>query len=130
MERASRVLSSGGFKCAEKAGVRVYHLAPGAWAAAVGRKIAVHTKPVWLENSRLVVEVEDAVWQAQLTSLSGQILSRLRAIVGDGAITWIEFRVVPPRRAPQRAGETDEADAIADPVMRRLYRAARRKATG
>lgn len=124
------MLSRAAFHGAEKAGVRVYHLAPGAWAAAVGRKIAAHTRPVWLENGRLVVEVEDAVWQAQLTSLCGQILGRLRGIVGENVISWIEFRVVPPRRAPKRAGEADEADAIADPVMRRLYLTARRKATG
>lgn len=135
MERASRLLSSQTLKSVERAGVRTYHLAPGAWAAAVGRKIARHAKPVWLEDGRLVVEVEDAVWQNQLTSLRGQILSKLAAIVGTAPIQTIEFRVTPPRRGPQRVESLepaflDDADEIADPVMRRLYIAARRKATG
>ena len=46
----------------------------------------------------------------------------------------IEFRIVPRRREPQRATEAapalfaDESAAIADPVMRSIYRAARKKA--
>jgi hypothetical protein len=140
MERASRLLGNLKLRAVEKAGVRVYHPAPGAWKAAVGAKLARHAKPVWLENGKLVVEVEDAVWQAQLYSLHGQMLGRLEAVVGPGHIQTLEFRVVPPRRAPQRATSAtpefglapppvDEADTIEDPILRRLYRAARRKAT-
>jgi len=46
----------------------------------------------------------------------------------------LEFRVVPRRREPQRAAQSapallaDEADAIADPVLRGLYKASRTKA--
>jgi hypothetical protein len=45
----------------------------------------------------------------------------------------LEFRVVPPRRGPQRAasaagGVADEAERIADPGLRRLYRIDRTKA--
>lgn len=142
MERASRVLGSLRLKAVETAGVRVYHLAPGAWKAAVGAKLAKHARPVWLENGKLVVEVEDAVWQSQLYSLRGQMLGRLEKVVGAGHIRSLEFRVVPPRRAPQRAesadsaftlasppAPADEADMIEDPILRRLYRSARRKAT-
>lgn len=135
MERASRLLSTLGLKSVEKAGVRSYHLAPGAWAGAVGRGIAQHTKPTWFENGKLTIEVEDAVWQAQLTSLRGQILAKLEQIAGKGMIQTLEFRVIPPRRAPQRAAAAgqalaDDAEAIEDPVMRRVYRSARRKAIG
>lgn len=130
------MLSSLKIKGVEKAGVRTYHLAPGAWAGAVGKKIARHAKPTWFENGRLVVEVEDAVWQAQLTSLRGQILAQLAKIAGEGMIHTLEFRVIPARRAPQRVeslGEAfaaDDSAAIEDPVMRRVYQSARRKATG
>jgi hypothetical protein len=44
----------------------------------------------------------------------------------------LEFRIVPRRREPQRASEPlpllDEADGIADPVLRGIYRASRKKA--
>jgi hypothetical protein len=49
-------------------------------------------------------------------------------------VTDLEFRIVPRRRDAQRAGVSvpalipDEADAIADPVMRSIYRASRKKA--
>ncbi len=131
MVRASRLLTGLHLKGVEKAGVRSYHLAPGAWAGAVGRKIARHAKPTWFENGKLTVEVEDAVWQAQLNSLAGQILARLAKITGDGMIEALEFRVIPARRAPQRVESlADDAETIEDPGMRRVYRLARRKAIG
>ena len=46
----------------------------------------------------------------------------------------LEFRIVPLRRDPQRAVVAapavfaDESDAIADPVLRGIYRASRNKA--
>ena len=61
MERASRILGKLQIKPVEVAGVKSYHLAPGAWAAAVGKKIASHTRPTFLQNGTLTVEVEDAV---------------------------------------------------------------------
>src|SRR5215471_2594813 len=48
-------------------------LALAAWPDAVGKRIAAHTRAAKLVRTRLVVEVEDAVWQRQLFSLSRQI---------------------------------------------------------
>jgi len=43
----------------------------------------------------------------------------------------IEFRVAPRRIGPARAqhstAQADEADAIADPVLRNLYKASRKR---
>jgi len=136
MERAGRIISKLRIKAVEVAGVRTYHLAPGAWAAAVGKAIAAHTRPAFLDGTRLIVEVEDAIWQAQLYSLRPAILSQLEKITGAAIIQSLEFRITPPRRAPAiaaspgaTAAPADEADLIADPVMRRVYQRARRKAT-
>jgi predicted nucleic acid-binding Zn ribbon protein len=108
-------------------------LARAAWPAAVGRRIAVHSSVAALYGSTLVVEVEDPVWQGHLTTLRDQILRNLDNILGSGLVRGIEFRPMIPRRMPKReeraARPRDEADQIADPAMRRLYRAARRKAT-
>jgi hypothetical protein len=134
MERASRILGKLHIKPVEVAGVKNYHLAPGAWAAAVGKKIASHARPAFLENGRLTVDVEDAVWQAQLRTLEPSILPRIEKIVGAGLIDRIEFRLTPPRRqaamaaSPRATASADESVEIADPVMRRVYRTARRKA--
>lgn len=79
--------------------------------------------------------MEDAIWQKQLFLLSSQILDRLRKVVGSGAIEDLEFRIAIPRRQPQRAParETvavfDEAESIQDPVLKKLYRLSRKKAT-
>ncbi len=110
-------------------------LVRAAWPHAVGARIAAHTRPVslrQLENGhQLVVEVEDEVWRRQLETMMKQILSRLWEVAGRDSVHSIEFRLGVPRRMPQRAGTsriTDEAEGIEDPIMRRLYRASRKRA--
>jgi len=109
-------------------------VARAAWAAAVGKAINSHTSRIKLVRSTLVVEVEDAVWQKQLHSLTPQILERLRKLTGSDAIQDLEFRIGIPRRQPHRAGSRttteDEADSIQDPVLQKIYRLSRKKATG
>jgi predicted nucleic acid-binding Zn ribbon protein len=114
-------------------------LACGAWPQAVGRTIAAHTRAARLVREHLVVEVEDPVWQKQLWALRAQILRSLEKSLGAGLVGDLEFRVVPRRREPQRAqtmapaapvstAAADEANLIADPVLRSLYKASRKKA--
>ena len=105
-----------------------------AWRKAVGKKIAARTRPARMVRTRLIVEVQDATWQRQLFSLSGQILGNLARQIGAGLVDDLEFRVVPLRIEPQlarcaaaSAAAGDDADAIADPVLRRIYRSARKK---
>jgi hypothetical protein len=82
----------------------------------------------------LIVEVEDDQWRRQLLTLSRQILGNLEKHLGKGVVEDLEFRVIPPRRESQRAEvaqparESDDADLIADPVLRTIYRTARKKA--
>ena len=103
-----------------------------AWPAAVGKKIAEHTSAVVVVGSRLIVDVEDAVWQKHLLTLRGQILANLNMALGDDSVTALDFRLAVPRRPPQIedrvATSLDEAEQIADPVLRRLYRSSRKKA--
>jgi len=131
MERASKLIRGlklpGGTLSGEE-------LACAVWPQAVGKKIAAHTRAARMVRTRLVVEVEDSTWQRQLNALSRRIVWNLEQILGKGMVEDIEFRVVPRRREPQRAVESapalwaDESNAIADPVMRSIYRAARNKA--
>ena len=99
-----------------------------AWPAAVGKRLAAHTRArrVWWARTKLVVHVEDAVWQKQLFCLSRQILRNLIRILGPGLVDDVEFRVIPRRIEPQRAATTlplfDDANGIEDPVLRGIYK--------
>ena len=125
MERASRVLGKLGAASDEQ-------LAQAAWPLAVGRRLAARTGPVTLCGSRLVVSVEDAVWQSQLYSLREHILANLERSLGRRIVTALEFRVALPRPRPQPETQprasADEAESIADSMMRNVYRAARKRA--
>jgi predicted nucleic acid-binding Zn ribbon protein len=109
-------------------------LACACWPQAVGRKIAAHTRAVRMVRTRLIVEVEDAIWQRQLFCLSQQIVRNLAKSLGAGLVEDVEFRVAPRKREPVRARvaapglAVDESDGIADPVLRGIYRASRKKA--
>jgi hypothetical protein len=131
MERASKLIralmQSGDIITPEQMALAV-------WPEAVGAKIATHTRPAKLVRTRLVVEVPDATWQRQLFSLTHFIVRNMAKALGAGVVEDVEFRIVPPRREPERARAAtpaplfDDADAIADPVMRDLYKASRKKA--
>jgi predicted nucleic acid-binding Zn ribbon protein len=134
MERAGRLLGK------SKLPGRVIseeQMACSAWPTAVGKRIAARTKATELVRNRLVIEVEDAVWQTQLFTLRTQILRRLEEITARPVVTELEFRIGVPKRAPQREEGTaipgllfvDEADAIRDPVLRHNYKAARKRAS-
>jgi len=116
------------------------HLACAFWRTAVGKVIASHTSPKKLVRNRLVVEVEDAIWQKQLHALREQILDRLSKVAGTDMIQELEFRVAIPRRTAQRAefrgaqvtgthADQDEAERISDPVLKKIYRLSRKRAT-
>jgi hypothetical protein len=113
-------------------------IACGAWKKAVGRKIALHTRALKLVRDTLVVEVEDEIWRKNLWSLRYQILRNLEKAIGPEIVANVEFRVMPQRIGPQREGQVadraagglfDEADGIADPGLRRIYKNARRRET-
>jgi predicted nucleic acid-binding Zn ribbon protein len=136
MERAARLIKKNKFS------QKVFtdeDFARAVWPTAVGKAIAKHTLRVKLVRGRLIVEVEDAIWQKQLYCLSMQIVDRLRQVTGSALIEDVEFRVGAPRREPQRAASresgtesvplADEADSIQDPVLKKLYRLSRKKAT-
>jgi len=131
MERASKLIR--GLGLSEDV-VTAEDLACAAWPQAVGKRIAAHTRASRMVRTRLIVEVEDRIWQRQLFSLAPYILGNLGKNVGSGLVEDLEFRIVPRRREPQRAAEAvpallaDEADGIADPLLRGIYKASRKRA--
>ena len=137
MERAARLIRK------NKSSSTVFtddDLARAIWPAAVGRAIAAHTSRLKLVRTTLVVEVEDVIWQKQLFPLTAQIVSRMRQAMGSDLVKDIEFRVAIPRREAMKEESSaripyanpdpaDEADRIQDPVLKKVYRLSRKKAT-
>jgi predicted nucleic acid-binding Zn ribbon protein len=115
-------------------------IARAVWPAAVGKAIASHTSRLKLVRNKLVIEVEDAIWQRQLHTLSSQIIGRLRTLTGSDVIEELEFRIGVPRREAQRAesltsalvasqpDSDDESHRIQDPVLKKVYRLSRKRA--
>ena len=63
------------------------------WNHVAGEGLRQQTMATSLRNHRLIVAVSDSVWQQQLQSMSGQFLFRLNALLGQGTVRLIEFRV-------------------------------------
>ncbi len=137
MERAARLVGK------NKYSNKVFtndDLARAVWPTAVGKAIAAHTSRLRLVRNTLIVEVEDAIWQKQLHHLTGSILERVRKVTGSDIVQDIEFRVGIPRREAARSetlerlelqivNAPDEAESIRDPVLKKVYRLSRKKAT-
>lgn len=129
MERAGRLLTS-----LKSDSIPAENLARTAWPKAVGRVISAHTQAASMVRDRLVIEVEDPTWQRQLVPLTGQILKKLEAMIGPGAVGDIEFRVAPMRMKPKRETVLPLFDANpdlpGDPVFRHVYLMDRRRRVG
>lgn len=135
MNQASRILAS--IAGPEESDViSTTRIAVGCWRKVVGKRLADKTRAQKLVRNTLVVEVEDEMWQKQLWSLRYYILRNVEKAIGPDIVKELEFRVMPPRRDPQRETgnamplfntQTDDADSIADPDLRRIYKAARRR---
>lgn len=64
----------------------------GRWTEAVGEAVAAHVKPLKLDGTKLVVEVDDPAWATQLRFLETTVKQRLHEIAGAD-IETIETRV-------------------------------------
>lgn len=125
MERAARLIP----KMKVKAPLTRAELAVAAWPAVIGKRLAGRTRALALVQERLIVEVEDPLWQRNLQALAAPILENFRKTLGADAPGEVEFRVGVPRRPPRRATDpAGEANGIADPVLRHIYLHSRRKA--
>jgi len=99
------------------------------WANAAGKKVAAHTRAGVLVRDTLIVEVEDKVWQRQLSTLKHFLLRNLEKELGERLVNDIDFRPMPPRREPQRALHARASSVgIQDPVLDLLYQRALRNA--
>src|ERR1700761_8034833 len=70
MERAARLIKKNKYS---RQMITDEDIVRGLWPAAVGPAIARHTCKLKIVRNTLVVEVEDATWQKQLSRLSHQV---------------------------------------------------------
>jgi len=100
-----------------------------AWRVAAGRKIAEHTRAASVVRNSLIVEVEDMVWQRQLTTLRHFLIRNLVDVLGDASITDIDFRPMSPRRKPPQPATRPSPSEIQDPVLDLIYRQSKNRNT-
>lgn len=123
MERAARLLSK-----IKTDAIPAEDLARKVWPRAVGKGIAGRSRVAALIGNRLVIEVEDQVWQKQLIPMTEQIVARLQSLLGETPVMDLEFRVAPPRIKVQRETTLPLFDDLpADPVFRHVYLMDRRR---
>ena len=142
MERAARLLNKHKYS---RQIIGDDDIVRGLWPSVVGKVIARHTGKITMVRNKLVVEVEDPIWQKQLFCLSKQIVDRMQKLMGSTSVEDVEFRVTIQRKQPQRAESiaarseraigtftargSDEADGIQDAVLKKVYRLSRKRAT-
>lgn len=66
-----------------------------AWKRCAGELLSNRTTPLGFSNNRLVVAVADVTWQRNLELMSQQMLVKLNAMLGQGTVRFIEFRIDP-----------------------------------
>jgi hypothetical protein len=65
-----------------------------AWKRCAGERLCSRAVPLGFLDHRLVVGVADKVWQRHLQALSPQMIAKLNAVLGDGTVKFIEFRIL------------------------------------
>jgi predicted nucleic acid-binding Zn ribbon protein len=69
----------------------------GRWEEIVGEHVAAHVRPVRLDATRLVVEVDEPAWATQVRLLGERMRQRITEVTGTDVST-LEVRVAGRRR--------------------------------
>jgi predicted nucleic acid-binding Zn ribbon protein len=64
-----------------------------AWEEALGERLAAVATPLSERAGTLTVECVDGVWAQELDLMQGQLLERLREVLGERAPKALKFRV-------------------------------------
>ncbi len=75
----------------------------GRWPQIVGRDLAAHTTPDRLKDGELTVLVDSTAWATQLRLLAADLVRKLNAELGDGAVRRV--KVLGPGAQPRRPGQ-------------------------
>ena len=75
----------------------------GRWPQIVGPELAAHTAPVSLAEGDLTVSADSTAWATQVRLLAAQLVRRLNAELGDGAV--LRVKVTGPVTSTRRPGD-------------------------
>jgi predicted nucleic acid-binding Zn ribbon protein len=73
------------------------------WAQIVGPDLAAHTTPGSLADGELTVLADSTAWATQVRLLAAQLIRRLNAELGDGAVRRVQVRG--PSGPPRQPGQ-------------------------
>jgi predicted nucleic acid-binding Zn ribbon protein len=73
-----------------------------AWPQAAGEAFAAQSEPTGEAGGVVTVTCSSAVWAQELDLLSGEVIARLNAALGEDRITGLRCRSVGPRTAGGR----------------------------
>ena len=76
----------------------------GRWAEIVGPELAAHTRPDGLVGGELTVTADSTAWATQVRLLAVQLVRRLNAELGDGAVQRVRVRGPASAAGPRRPG--------------------------
>jgi len=68
-----------------------------AWPEAVGELLAGHATPVAVRDGVATVQCSSGMWAEELELLQGEVLVRLEAGLGPGAVRELRCRATPTR---------------------------------
>lgn len=72
----------------------------GRWAQIVGPDLAAHTAPDGLADGELTVIADSTAWATQLRLLASELVRKLNAELGDGAVRRVKVRGPGTQRRP------------------------------
>ena len=87
-ESLNRLLGSLGSPSADDLATLFEH-----WPDVAGAALADHARPARLVHRRLIVEVDDPAWAAQVRLRESELLVRLVELLGQGKVQLIRPRV-------------------------------------
>ena len=107
-------------------------LVTAAWKSIAGSSITSRTEVLGYSAGRLTLAVADATWKRQLQELAPQLLAKLNERLGEGVVTYIDFkagsrklRAVTGAEKPVDFELPDSlmvaAENITDPDLRRAF---------
>ncbi|MCM8783849.1 MAG: DUF721 domain-containing protein [Candidatus Omnitrophica bacterium] len=63
------------------------------WEKAVGKRISKHTKPIYLQKRKLIVNVDKAGWLYELNIFKPFLLRRLKKTIPSQGIEDLKFQI-------------------------------------
>lgn len=82
------------------------------WPVLVGRSPSVHSRPIRLGNSELLVGVDEPAWLESLTTLLPQLKAKIERWLGAGVVSEIRLTIA-KQPAVHTLGHPETASSIA-----------------